>query len=196
MSIWDRTRPSPQRSRLWKIFSKASHLAPPRDEEEFEGEEEFEEEPEDNEEDDEAAALPPQLEQAIAAVIAANPALTKQDAVHWLIHTPHGRALVAHLSKRKDSTPMTAPTYQSILKDFGGLESICKRITTINDASGVSEHQLYELAEVEAQKTRKSNETPAQAFSRFYQSEEAAPLRKAIQIAKGMDYGTAQTQGF
>jgi hypothetical protein len=55
---------------------------------------------------------------------------------------------------------------------------------------------LFKLAQTEAERTRRAGETEAQCFSRFYQSDEAAPLRKAIQIAKGMNYGTAQTRGF
>jgi hypothetical protein len=145
---------------------------------------------------DDELDLPPELEQAIAALLAANPMLTRQQAAHALLHTARGRALYAHLTKRHEDTSMSTPTYESILKDFGGLQAVCKRITTTGDASGITEAQLTKLAEVEAQKIRKSNETLAQAFSRYYQSEEALPLRKSMMLCRGLNFGTAKSQGF
>ena len=48
-----------------------------------------------------------------------------------------------------------------------------------NDAEGITEHELTQLIHDEAQKTRKSNESPSQAFARFFDSDEAIDLRKA-----------------
>jgi hypothetical protein len=65
------------------------------------------------------------------------------------------------------------------------LIAFAKYLVDEGQSHSISEHELFQLAQAEAQKTRKANETPAQAFSRYYQSDEALPVRKAIAICKG-----------
>jgi hypothetical protein len=174
-------------------FAKQGQLADPVDEKEEIPEADLEEELDESELDENE--LPEALRQAIAAMLAANPSLTKQEAAHHLLHTSKGRSLLAHLSKRKEAPPMPA-TYEDILKSGGGLEKVCKGIVEAGDSSGITEKQLTKLAEVESEKIRKAGETSAQAFSRYYQSEAALPLRQAILVAKGMHYGSAKGHGF
>ena len=88
----------PQHERLRRKFASIDFsklkLAPPNEPED-------EEEPDDDEPDD-TTALPEKLQQAIAALITAEPQFDRQSAAWYLLHTPHGRALTEHLSKRKD----------------------------------------------------------------------------------------------
>jgi hypothetical protein len=187
-SNWDRTVKREQlRFRLADIFSNGrpetilSHpynkrrLADPVDEEEDEDEPVSENSKTETDEKVDETELPEALRRAFAAMLAA---CNKQET---------------------QETPMptsTPDSYEKILKDHGGsIQEIAKNIVAASDASGISEYSLFKLAEIEALKTRKSFETPAQAFSRYYQSEEATPLRKAMQIAKRMNYGIDNPRG-
>jgi hypothetical protein len=64
-------------------------------------------------EDDEAndATIPEQLQQFAAALCAANPELTTEEALYFLPHNAHGRALAEHLSSisTKKETPINVP---------------------------------------------------------------------------------------
>ncbi len=66
-----------------------------------------------------------------------------------------------------------------------GVSAIAKAIVDEGRSYGISEHELTELIQQEAELTRKSGETPAQCFARFYSAPENVGLRKAIAIAKG-----------
>ena len=66
-----------------------------------------------------------------------------------------------------------------------GVDRLCKYLVEDGDAHGISEHELTQLIDIEAQKTRKTGERPEQAFARFYDAPENIELRKALQIAKG-----------
>ena len=73
---------------------------------------------------------------------------------------------------------------KSIAKDYG-VAKLAKFIIDEGRAHGISEHELTQLIDIEAQKTRKAGERPEQAFARFYDAPENIEMRKALQIAKG-----------
>jgi hypothetical protein len=187
-------KPSPQRKRLMQIFSGQVAKAKVEDDE---CEEETLEEEEQPDEDD---ALLDRLHEYADVVMTIRPDITKEEALSWLVHNAHGRSAATHMAsidKQGASSMPTFDSYEKILKDNGGsLTQICKNITEAGDSSGITGHQLFKLAEIEAGKIRKSGETSAQAFSRFFQSDEALPLRKAMLVCKGMAYGSARTHGF
>jgi hypothetical protein len=204
-SNWQRTVDREvHRARLAEIFSdvgkcsaedilnhpfRKGRLAAPVDEEE-------EEIPEADvvEEESDEGELTPDLEAAIAAVILANPSFSKTEAAHYLLHSADGRAMLRHLNKGDNTMP--TPTYESVLKDNGGLTAVCKRITDANDAGGLTERQLTKLAEIEFAKQALPGEKPATTFARLYSAPENVGLRKAIAIAKGHNFGTARSHGF
>jgi hypothetical protein len=159
-------------------FSKVKVNPPPDDPDD---EDEEQEQPDD---EGEEASLSPQMEQAIAALQTHNASLSRADAVYFLLHNPHGRAMFAHLYK-KEVTPMKNRTEQlrSIAKDYG-VAKLAKHLVDDNDAHGITEHELTALIDIEAQKTRKSGERPASCFARFYSAPENVELRKAIAVAK------------
>ena len=149
-------------------------LAPPND-------------PDDDELDDEetvdTTTLPPKLQQAIAALITAEPQFDRQSAAWYLLHTPHGRALVEHLSKRKDEPMNRTEQLRSIAKDYG-VAKLAKHLVADNDAHGITEAELTSLIFEEAKKHMLPGERPNSAFARFYSAPENLELRKAIAIAK------------
>jgi hypothetical protein len=164
-------------------FSKVK-LAPPDPEDEDEEEEQDEQEPVEDKTDE--LALSPELENAIAALIAANPTLSKQQAAHWLVHTPHGRATLAHLSKRKETPPMT--TVAEVIKVHGGVVRIAKLINSENNAHGLTEQDFADMVMAEAKAKRLPGESDAQAFNRFYNDPGNIEMRKAHMITKGWSY--------
>lgn len=186
-SNWDRTL---RRMKLQDIFADIDFSKLPlrksRDLDDLEDDDDLDvlsDEPDDSEPaDDETGQLPPLVEQFVNALITANPNLNRQQAAHYLLHTPHGRAMITHLSKRKEPTPMTrADGLRQIAKDYGVLR-ICKMITMDNDAHGLSEHELTELAGEEFAKQALPGERPNTTFSRLFQAPESLELRKAMAI--------------
>jgi hypothetical protein len=139
---------------------------------------------------DDDTKLSPALERHVAAMIVAVPTITRQQAVHYLLHTAGGRALAQHLSSTTKSntrkeTPMTsrADGLRQIAKDFG-VHRLAKMLVMENDANGISEHELTSLAFEEAKKHALPGERPNSTFARWYSEPDQLPLRKAIQIAK------------
>jgi hypothetical protein len=137
--------------------------------------------------DTDDASLPGRMEQFITALQTANPNLSREDAVAYLIHSAHGRSAAEHMSstfKRKEH-PMTdrATELRKIAKDYG-VARIAKMIVMENDAHGISEFELTELASEEFAKQKLPGERPNTTFARLYDAPENLELRKAFQIAK------------
>lgn len=83
--------------------------------------------------DEDEPQLPSNLEQAIAAILAAAPSVTREQAAYFLPHNPHGRATLAALSKQQKGTiAMSTATELDQLKAFakqaGGMNSVAKHI--------------------------------------------------------------------
>jgi hypothetical protein len=117
-----------------------------------------------------------------------NPTLTRQRALHHLLHDKNGAALVARMRtakahKRKDK-PMTWETLEKFVKsDDGYMLEFCKSITDIGNKMQLSEEQFTKLATAAAQRDY-PNDRPDQAFSKFFQSNEV--VRRAHAVVKGM----------
>ena len=99
---------------------------------------------------DDEDQLPPALEQSIAAIIAAAPGTSREQAASWLIFTPRGRATHAALSKqqKRDTPTMTSRAEMNELRDFakqaGGMHSIAKHIVE-RGTTAVTENLFTEL---------------------------------------------------
>jgi hypothetical protein len=92
-------------------------------------------------------------------------------------------SLLPSFAKRKERPMDRATGLRHIAKRYG-LARVCKMIVMENSSHGITEHELTELIDKEAQTTRKAGERPEAAFARFYSAPENVELRKAIQIAK------------
>jgi hypothetical protein len=129
--------------------------------------------------------LPPRLEQMVAALISAAPALTREQAIHHLLHTAHGHALAEHLSSvtktRKEPTPMNrSDQLRSIAKDFGVVK-LAKFIVD-DGPHGISEIEFTKMVSDEAQLHKLAGESSEKAFSRYFENN--IDIRKAWQITK------------
>jgi len=145
----------------------------------------FEDETQDIEDHD----VLPRLAQMVTTLCAANPGLSPQQALSHLLHSQHGRALAQHLASvtktsiHEDEPMSRSENFRDVAKRYG-VHAIAKLMIAENDAQGINEHELTQMIHDEAQKTRKSGESPEQAFARLYNSAEAIDLRKAVQITK------------
>jgi hypothetical protein len=112
----------------------------------------------------------------------------RKTALHHLMHTARGAELFRRLNKqrqKKERTTMTTTREQelsAIAKKYG-VAAVCKHI--IDHGSSISEHELTKLIGDNIE--RRSGETPAQAFSRVYTSDEGLVLRKAVNACKTFD---------
>jgi len=131
------------------------------------------------------AKVSPALERMVAAMIEADPQLSREHAIHCLLHTARGRSLAQHMTSTTKGHPMDRNAeLQAIAKEFG-VARLAKLLVAENNAHSITEHELTKLIDDEAQKTRKAGERPATAFARFYSAPENLELRKAVQISKG-----------
>jgi hypothetical protein len=170
-SVLIRKSDDAHRERLRRTFAKLS--APPDDD--------FDDDIEDIDEEDDEGTLPAGLEQSIAAIVAASPSITKEQAALWLIHTPRGRAAHAALSKRKDTPVNRTEELTAYVKQSGSMVSLAKHIVTKGTTAN-SEHEFSACLMEHARLNKRDNESDAQAFSRILQSD--AEIRRAYGIVK------------
>jgi hypothetical protein len=117
-------------------------------------------------------------------------AFTRQSALHYLMRTPHGGALVRRLhlqkklNKQKERTSMTNRNEElmSIAKQYGPV-AVAKHIIDKGESS-ISEHEFVAMVDAYA-KSKASN------FVAMYTAndDDGLAIRKATQILKG--FGTA-----
>jgi hypothetical protein len=135
-------------------------------------------------------------------------------ALHYLMHTPHGVALVrrffgasgssgtadiehlarlvAHFMRASNSdetkTEKVHMDRDEVLKAAvrrdGGIVGLCKRICK-QGAGDISEHELTALITEHAMREH-PDMPPEGAFTKAYMSPAGEPLRRAIQITKGL----------
>jgi hypothetical protein len=187
VSVLYSKRNRPRRSRFYEVFKNVDFSKLKTNSSPLEGEIE-----DINTGDDahDSEKLPGQMEEFVTALQVANPTLSRQDAVRYLLHGAHGRATAQHIAttfKAKEPVMDRATELQSIVKSHGGIQAMAKLFVAANKSIGnVTEHEFTKLMHDEAQKTRQANERPDQAFARFYSSPESLELRKAIQICKSV----------
>jgi hypothetical protein len=136
--------------------------------------------------DDNGKHVVDQLADLIAEAGSRDGEISRQDALRWLLHSPHGAALIARVaqskraSNRKDSTMTRTETLTRIVKQAGGLGQLCEKIVKRGTAD-VSEGELVGMA-TEAAKQEFPHLTSEAAFTKLYASSEV--LRRAIMVAK------------
>jgi hypothetical protein len=112
--------------------------------------------------------------------------ISRQDALRWLLHSRHGQALIARVTRtrkrddRKDFPMTRTERLTRIVRKAGGLAPLCQRIVK-RGHSDVSEAELTGMA-TELAKHEFPGMDDAQAFTRLYTGNEL--LRRAIMIAK------------
>jgi hypothetical protein len=150
-------------------------------------------------------AVPPRLEGFAAALMAANPALSREEALDHLMHSPRGRRLAQHLA---DITKANQAKEAAMTNKIDGLRDIAKQFGVVrlakfivdeNSAHGISELEFFRLMQAEASTARRAGETDAQAFDRYFTSPGNVALRKAHAITKSgvnmMDVQPTQVGG-
>ena len=128
-----------------------------------------------------------EVEDIADLLVMANPNLTKQRALHHLLHNKNGAALVARMrkaltNKRKDTKPVDK---MSALETFvksrdGNMLSICKHIVDGGEAQ-MSEASFTKLATDAAQLVY-PNDRPDVAFSKYFQADQV--VREAHHVVK------------
>jgi hypothetical protein len=132
---------------------------------------------------DDQNVLDPKLEAMIGALIEASPAsLTRQQAVHHLLHSPRGRLLASHIANitKKEQRPMVDITK---LHNIESVVVISKHIID-NGASGISEHEFSQMIMGHAKLNKRANESDTAAFARIFSAPENIELRKAHAITQ------------
>jgi hypothetical protein len=138
------------------------------------------------------------LNRVVAALRLANPQLSEQRAMAWLLHTARGRALSLHLRKRAErqqqtkrkESPMTAENIQETLRaevaKRGSLVALAKTMVKENRDYGISEFAFSEMVGDYARANKRAGETSAGAFARIFSadSDEGLAIRRAHALTK------------
>jgi hypothetical protein len=118
-------------------------------------------------------------------------AVSRPEALRWLLTNRNGRALLAHGTSKQRSTEM--PTRKEVLKGLlrqhgGDVVSLCKHIVKTG-STDISEGELAGMIQAQAQFDRRSGESEAQCFARKFNdpSPDGIALRKATRIASGFE---------
>src|SRR5260370_12315034 len=145
---------------------------------------------------DDDKKLSGKLRQMVAALITAAPSLSEEHAMHFLLHSPHGRRLAEHLnsiSKTERQPPMTrSEELQSIAKDFVVIK-MCKKISDDGDGHVVSANEISVLISEEARNAF-PNETPAKAVAHYYDNN--FEVRKALAITKDQQFAGSLVKSY
>ena len=132
------------------------------------------------------ATVSPELERHAAAIVAVTPNFTREQALHFLMFSPHGRRIAEHLSgisKKGPTTMNRADELRDIAKQYG-VVAIAKHIIDDGSAHGITEAEFTKLIDDAAQKTRLPGERPGSAFSRYFSAPEQVELRRAHALTK------------
>jgi hypothetical protein len=138
--------------------------------------------------DDDQSPLPEKLEQFAQILIAANPELTREQAVYFLIHNAHGRALAEHLAsvtKTKEPKMSRIEELTKLTKyigeDPGNMHAISKHIIEKGETS-LTEHDFTALLTEHCKRVKQPHESVAGAFSRIFEND--IEVRQAHAICK------------
>jgi hypothetical protein len=121
-------------------------------------------------------------------------AITREQALQYLLHSERGQALVARMaahrkSNRKDFQMTRDETLRSIVKRHNGVVGLCKHINATG-AAIVTEHELVALATEQA-KRQYGISDDARAFAKMFTDTgpDSQMLQKAVQITKVAQVG-------
>jgi hypothetical protein len=121
--------------------------------------------------------------------------LTREEAMHWLMHARHGRAfarergepldtLADHLVEASGASSTNKRSADMATNQF---VEVCKKLGDGDPSIIVpSEHELTAHIQKYASDHRRSGESAAAAFNRIYnaQDDEGLALRRAVQVTK------------
>ena len=110
-------------------------------------------------------------------------AVSREDALRWLIHTPRGASLIARLAQTRKRQTDKGTTMTS---NEAPVLTICKRAVATTKTD-LSETELTKLITEYALQDRRDGETVEKCFSRVVcaLTPEGLTLRKALEISKG-----------
>jgi hypothetical protein len=119
-------------------------------------------------------------------------AVSRPEALRWLLTNRHGRSLLVGLGGRTQKQkefqmPNRVEVLKGLLRAHGGdVVTLCKHICKTG-ATDISEHELTGMISAAAQLDRQPNETSEQAFARRFSdpSPDGIALRKATRLAAG-----------
>lgn len=138
-----------------------------------------------DDETDNVVALPQysKLKELAGALRIANPDLSEQEAMQWLLHSRAGRALfMLHKGMcQEESTMSPMDKLRSIAKS-GGVIAIAKVMVEDQRSFSITEHEFTDLVMDYAKSQRREGESDARAFTRILMSDDL--LKQAYQIVK------------
>jgi hypothetical protein len=110
------------------------------------------------------------------------PNLTRAEALHWLLHDPHGRALLRDSGADVDELADHLCEASNKQKREANMNSIA----TLRKISALGEHHFAGVIQKHADSVRLPGETSAQAFARVFtaDTEEGRAIRTLYQVAK------------
>jgi hypothetical protein len=127
----------------------------------------------------------PSLERHVAALQVANPSLSREDAMGYLLHSANGRDLARHLTdisklQRRADDAVSIEKHRAQIKKHG-IAPLAAHIVR-KGRSPMNEHEFTELLMEAARLQKKENESDAQAFARLFEND--LTIRKAHAICK------------
>jgi hypothetical protein len=113
-------------------------------------------------------------------------------ALHYLLSTSHGSALLHRVRTHKAAKDHSMDTVHAIMKD-AGIAGVCAQIVQKGSTTISEEEIVSAVSKIAVERWPKLS--PAQAFARIYTSatDEARVLQKAIAIAKLSVFGVQPT---
>jgi hypothetical protein len=135
--------------------------------------------------DADKAPLSAKLDEIVAEMIVARPLLHPHRARRWLLHTPHGRELLAQHTTMKKEEPMPQVDIMK-LHNIASVREIAKAINIGSNASGISEYEFTSILAGHARLNKRAGESDGAALERILTAPDNTELRKAYRIVKGM----------
>ena len=123
----------------------------------------------------------------LADLLAETGQLTRQQALHYLMHTARGAAILARVRNRKVFAMNRTDQLCAIVKRAGGVHGLAKRIVKDGSSGGVSEAEWTGMLTAVAQ-AQYPHLTSEAAFSKLFCDPSSAVLRQASQIAMFSDW--------
>jgi hypothetical protein len=122
-------------------------------------------------------------------VEAADGEVSRQAAMHWLLNTPGGRALIGHLSRLKRATNKgkaftmnRSEHLAAVVRKAGGVDGLAKRFVRDGTSGDISEAEWTGMLTATA-KALYPELDDARAFAKLYTGPNGETLRRATQVA-------------